>query len=76
MRRFTADASHEIRNPLSVLRTGLEVALRRPRKAEEYRILIQENLQEVQRLQAVLERLLALAREVPGAPNTCSRKRR
>lgn len=68
MRRFTADASHEIRNPLSVLRTGLEVALRRPRKAEEYRILIQENLQEIQRLQAVLEGLLALAREVPGAP--------
>jgi len=68
MRRFTADASHEIRNPLSVLRTGLEVALRRPRTADEYRILIQENLQEVQRLQAVLEGLLVLAREVPGTP--------
>ena len=68
MRRFTADASHEIRNPLSVLRIGLEVALRRPRGAAEYRQVIQENLQEIQRLQAVLEGLLALAREVPGAP--------
>ena len=68
MRRFTADASHEIRNPLSVLRVGLEVALRRPREAEEYRRVIGENLQEIQRLQAVLEGLLALAREVPGAP--------
>jgi len=69
MRRFTADASHEIRNPLSVLRVGLEVALRRPRDAEEYRRLIQDNVQEIQRLQAVLEGLLALAREVPGAPH-------
>ena len=69
MRRFTADASHEIRNPLSVLRIGLEVALRRPRGAEEYRRVIQENLQEIERLQAVLEGLLALAREVPGTPH-------
>jgi signal transduction histidine kinase len=69
MRRFTADASHEIRNPLSVLRVGLEVALRRPRDVPEYRRLIQDNLQEIQRLQAVLEGLLGLAREVPGAPH-------
>jgi signal transduction histidine kinase len=69
MRRFTADASHEIRNPLSVLRVGLEVALRRPRDVAEYRRLIQDNLQEIERLQAVLEGLLALAREVPGAPH-------
>ena len=69
MRRFTADASHEIRNPLSVLRIGLEVALRRPRGSEEYRSVIRENLQEIERLQAVLEGLLALAREVPGAPH-------
>jgi signal transduction histidine kinase len=69
MRRFTADASHEIRNPLSVLRVGLEVALRRPREAAEYRKVIQDNLQEIERLQAVLEGLLALAREVPGTPH-------
>ena len=68
MRRFTADASHEIRNPLSVLRVGLEVALRRPRETAEYRRVIQENLQEIERLQAVLEGLLALAREGPGTP--------
>jgi len=67
MQRFTADASHEIRNPLTVIRTGLEVALRRPRQPEEYRTLMEENLQEIRRLQAVLEGLLALAREVPGS---------
>lgn len=69
MRRFTADASHEIRNPLSVLRLGLEVALRRPRDVAEYRHVIHENLEEIERLQAVLEGLLTLAREVPGAPH-------
>jgi signal transduction histidine kinase len=67
MQRFTADASHEIRNPLTVIRTGLEVALRRPRPPEEYLALMEENLQEIRRLQAVLEGLLALAREVPGS---------
>jgi signal transduction histidine kinase len=72
MRRFTADASHEIRNPLSVLRVGLEVALRRPRGAEEYRQVIRENLREIERLQAVLEGLLALGREVPGVPHPLS----
>jgi len=66
MRRFTADASHELRNPLSVLRTGLEVALRRERSAEEYRRLLGDNLEEIRRVQVVVERLLALARGVPG----------
>lgn len=66
MRRFTADASHEIRNPLSVLRTGIEVALRRDRPADDYRELLAENLQEILHLQAVLEGLLALARAEPG----------
>jgi len=62
MRRFTADASHEIRNPLTVLRTGLEVALRRERTAAEYQELLRENLQEIDRLQAVVEGILLLAR--------------
>jgi signal transduction histidine kinase len=67
MRRFTANASHEVRNPLSVLRTGLEVILRRPREAAEYRALIEENLQEILHLQSTLEGLLVLARDVPGS---------
>ncbi len=66
MMRFTADASHEIRNPLSVMRTGLEVALRRERGAGEYRQVLEENLQEVERLQSTLEGLLTMARTAPG----------
>jgi signal transduction histidine kinase len=74
MRRFTADASHEIRNPLSILRTGIEVALRRERAPEEYRTLLSENLQEIERLQATLEGLLALARSEPGQPPPLQRQ--
>ncbi|MBP7148568.1 MAG: HAMP domain-containing histidine kinase [Acidobacteria bacterium] len=66
MRRFTADASHEIRNPLTVLRSGLEIALRRERSVEQYRTLIRENLQEIERLHSVLEGLLAMTRGGPG----------
>ncbi|HKH44494.1 MAG TPA: ATP-binding protein [Thermoanaerobaculia bacterium] len=67
MRRFTADASHEIRNPLSVLRTGLEIALRRERTPSDYQALLRENLQEIDRLHAVVEGILLLARDVPGS---------
>jgi len=66
MRRFAADASHEIRNPLSVMRTGLEVTLRRDRPAEEYQQLLRENLEEIVRLQATLDGLLEVARDGPG----------
>ena len=63
MRRFTADASHEIRNPLSVLRTGLEIGLRRERTTAEYQELLRENLREIERLHAVVEGILLLARD-------------
>lgn len=66
MRRFTADASHEIRNPLSVLRTGIEIALRRERPAAEYQELLRENLQEIDRLNTVIEGILLLARDMPA----------
>lgn len=67
MRRFTADASHEIRNPLSVLRTGLEITLRREREPAEYQKLMRENLEEIDRLQAVIEGILLLARDGAGS---------
>ena len=66
MRRFTADASHEIRKPMSILRTGLEITLRQERTVAEYRELLRENLQEIERLHAIVEGTLLLARDVPG----------
>jgi heavy metal sensor kinase len=62
MRRFTADASHELRTPISILRTGLEVTLRKDRTTAEYRQVMQENLEEIERVQRIVEALLTLAR--------------
>lgn len=75
MRRFTADASHEIRNPLTILRTGFEVALRRPRSTDEYQSLLRKHLQEIDRLQRVVEGLLAFARQEPGRETLIVRQR-
>lgn len=60
--QFAADASHELRSPLTSLRSRLEVALRRTRTAEEYRQVIAESLSEVERLTRLAEDLLELSR--------------
>lgn len=61
-RRFTADASHELRSPLSRLRTELEVTLRRPREPQAYVETLRSGLEEVERLTLLVEELLAFAR--------------
>ncbi len=66
-RRFTADASHELRTPLAALRTGIEVELRRPRTVEEMRESHARALRELERLSAMVESLLTLARADAGA---------
>jgi two-component system OmpR family sensor kinase len=65
-RRFTADASHELRSPLTALRGELELALRRDRDADEYRRVIASGLQEVDRLTLLAQDLLTLARSDAG----------
>ncbi|HEY1111367.1 MAG TPA: ATP-binding protein, partial [Opitutaceae bacterium] len=59
--RFVADASHELRTPLTTLRSVGEVGLRRGRTVEEYREIIASMLEEAQRLQQLIHRLLDLA---------------
>ncbi|MGK7313626.1 MAG: sensor histidine kinase [Candidatus Longimicrobiales bacterium M2_2A_002] len=65
-RRFTADASHELRGPLTALRGEVELALRRDREEEEYRRVLASNLQEIERLSQLAEDLLTLARSDAG----------
>lgn len=59
--RFVTDASHELRTPLTTLRSVGEVGLRRSRTVEEYREIIGSMLEEAQRLQLLIQRLLELA---------------
>ena len=60
LQRFTADAAHELRTPIAVLRTGLEVALTRERDAADYRAALEEALEETERLSQLAEDLLTL----------------
>ncbi len=64
--RFTADASHELRTPVSLIRTTAEVALRRPRSAEEYRVALEGILQESVRTSGLVQDLLTLTRADAG----------
>lgn len=66
-RRFTADASHELRSPLTVLRGELELALRRERSPEEYQEVLESGVEEVRRLSGITDNLLTLARSDAGA---------
>ncbi|MGW8265188.1 MAG: sensor histidine kinase [Longimicrobiales bacterium] len=65
-RRFTADASHELRSPLTALRGELEVARRRERSKEEYARVLDSALDEVERLSRIAEDLLTLTRSEAG----------
>ena len=65
--RFVADASHELRTPLTTLRSVGEVGLRRSRTVDEYREIIGSMLEEAQRLNQLVERLLELASADGGA---------
>lgn len=65
-RRFTGDASHELRSPLTALRGELELALRKERSPEEYRRVLESGLEETKRLGDLADELLTLARHDAG----------
>ena len=67
-RRLVSDAAHELRTPLAILRTELELAGRRGRSHEELTEAIVSATHEVERLARLTEDLLFLARNDEGLP--------
>jgi heavy metal sensor kinase len=66
IRRFSADASHELQTPLTILKGELEVALRSSRSPEEYRRILRSALEEIDGIARLVEGLLLLARADAG----------
>ena len=66
MRQFTADASHELRAPLTLIRTAAEFSLRRERTREELADAMRKVLRESERTSALVDSLLLLARADSG----------
>ncbi len=62
LRQFSADLAHELRTPIHNLIGETEVALSRNRTAEDYRRVLESNMEEYERLVTMIESLLFLAR--------------
>ncbi|MDQ2715129.1 MAG: HAMP domain-containing histidine kinase [Chloroflexota bacterium] len=65
-RRFVADASHELRTPVAVIRNKTSIALLKPQKRQDYITVLQEINAETERLGHLISDLLALARGDEG----------
>ncbi len=66
VKRFTADASHELKTPLTILRGEVEVGLKKKRGLKEYQSILASNLEEINRMSRIVEDLLTLSRADMG----------
>jgi len=66
--QFTADASHELRTPVALIRTTAELTLRRERSPDVYREALRQVVLESERTSRLVEDLLLLARADAGLP--------
>lgn len=61
MNQFSVEVSHELKTPLTVLRGEIEIALRSPKPAEEYKRILQSNYEEVLQLGSIVDKLFFLS---------------
>ncbi|MDT8440680.1 MAG: heavy metal sensor histidine kinase [Desulfuromonadales bacterium] len=66
IRQFSGDASHELRTPLTILRGETEVTLRWAKTPEEFRDMLRSNMEEIDRMERIIESLLTLAKSEIG----------
>lgn len=66
LRRFTADASHELKTPLAVMRVDVERAMSPTANATEQAVALEEALEQVTRMADLVDSLLTLARADEG----------
>ena len=62
MKQFTADASHELKTPLTVLKGEMEIALRTEKTVEGLQGVIKSSLEEIDKMSAIVKSLLNLAK--------------
>ena len=66
IRQFTADASHELRTPIAIMKAGLEIALSRERSIHGYQQVLANTLEDLGRLSKIIENLFILAKADAG----------
>ncbi len=64
--QFSIDVSHELKTPLTILKGGTEVALRKDRESDEYRALLASHLEEIDRMSRIIDDLLLLSKADTG----------
>jgi len=60
--QFTSDAAHELRTPLSLIKSTLQASQLQNREPEQYRQIIEDALEDIARMEHLIEQLLVLAR--------------
>jgi signal transduction histidine kinase len=61
-REFLSNATHELKTPVAVLKSTLQSLVQKPRAAEDYRTGIEQSLDDMKRLEKLIEWMLRLAR--------------
>jgi two-component system heavy metal sensor histidine kinase CusS len=70
---FSSDLAHELRTPINNLMGQTQVALSRQRNAEEYRVVLESNLEEYERLARMIRDMLFLAQTDNTRPNNAQK---